>query len=449
MAKQALILTDQDYGLDNPAWTEILSDSNFAVWSHSVFDDKPLDAVSKAADILLLDLQDVTAERLQAVIDQAVAVSRSYGFATARVPMVAIIRPSMFLLENQVQHFADILQTPFTQDLIFNRLTSLMRLATMRREAERRSKTFKTFGVGLPVVPPPHELDRQLLLYIGSGMAFLPIQTALPEESETIAALTPSMAESYMEDRGFDALIVELSDYNEHLISFIEQLRRNPDYFSFPIILVCHKRAMEDGLAGLAFGANDIVSFPFSEQFFENRIELLVREERYRQQLKSIFSEARLLMPTDEVTRLYSEPFLKAHLNVLSEEPAHAAMTFVGIDMHFDIVQDGQQKIQISPALFARGARMIASLMRAEDMLARLDNGRLVAFLPDTDLFEARMALQRVRSIVQLTPLADEASGQGINISLDFSMHHCDTKVDDFDVVTILRDLFENPVTRF
>ena len=64
-------------------------------------------------------------------------------------------------------------------------------------------------------------------------------------------------------------LWVELSDYNEHLVEFISDLRRNPTYFSFPIILVCHKRAVQDGLAGLAAGANDIVSFPFPNAFLK------------------------------------------------------------------------------------------------------------------------------------------------------------------------------------
>ena len=126
-------------------------------------------------------------------------------------------------------------------------------------------------------------------------------------------------------------------------------------------------------------GANDIVSFPFSERFFENRIEILVREERYRRQLKKIFSEARLLMPTDEVTRLYSEEFLKTHLDVLKAEDTSSSMTFAGVDVSYDIGGHNDPG-EPSPALVAKVGRLVSALMRAEDMLSRLDSGHFVAF---------------------------------------------------------------------
>ncbi|WP_319568668.1 diguanylate cyclase domain-containing protein [Cohaesibacter marisflavi] len=449
MAKHALIFTSSDLGLDTPAWADVLIQVNFAVWSHYVHSDEDLDKVSQEAGILLLDLFDVKSEDVPSLVARADALRKQFGFADARVPMVAIADTSISLTEEQMKPFADVLKPPLTQDLIANRLTSLMRLATMRREAERRSLTFKRFGVGLPVVPPPKDLDKQSLLYLGAGAAFLPVQLALPETVETVAALTPSMALHYLEMKPFDALVVELCDYNEHLVEFISELRRNPNYFSFPIILVCHKRAVQDGLAGLAAGATDIVSFPFSERFFENRIDILVREERYRRQLRKIFSEARLLMPTDEVTRLYSEEFLKSHLDVLREEDAGASVTFVGFDITFDLVHEKRGGESLPPALLAKVSRLIASLMRAEDMLARLDNGSVVAFFPDTDLFEARMALQRIRSIVQLSPFVEHSSTRAVYVTLDFSLHYCDTRSPDFDVDKILKDLFENPVVRF
>lgn len=449
MGKQALILTNIDHGLDAPEWSSGLVDHGFAVWSRSVHNQSDLDHVEASADILLLDLLDVPAGDVDELVKKATDFRVKNGFKDARIPLVAIANPSISLNEEQLQPFADLLQPPLTTDLISNRLISLMRLATMRREAERRSKTFKKFGVGLPVVPPPRDLDKQALLFLGEGMAFLPIQVALPDACNVVAAFSPSMAELFLQNQSFDAIIVELRDYSEHLIDFITDLRRNPDYFSLPIILVCHKRATKEGLAGLAAGANDIVSFPFSESFFENRIDILVREERYRQQLKKIFSEARMLMPTDAETRLYSEQFLKGHLEGLIEEANSASVTFAGIDIHFEHVEGGEIVDLKRPGLIGSVGRLIASLMRAEDVLARLDNGHFVAFFPDTDLMQARMALQRVRSIVQLSPFAAKGSNEAINVTLDFSLHCADSGENGIDVDRILRDLFENPVTRF
>ncbi|SNY93326.1 Two-component response regulator, PleD family, consists of two REC domains and a diguanylate cyclase (GGDEF) domain [Cohaesibacter sp. ES.047] len=448
MAKQTLIFTHHDCGLDVPQWAEMLIEANFACWAHCVHSEEKPDDVSLAADILMLDLLDVPQEEVADVIMRASDLRHSLGFADARVPMVAIAHPAVMFDEDMLKPFSDVIKPPLTLDLIANRLISLMRLATMRREAERRSQTFKRFGVGLPVVPPPRLMEKQELLYLGAGTALLPIETALRSEIEIVAALSPSMALHYLETHPFDALIVEVRDYNEHLIQFIADLRRNSNYFSFPIIVVCHKRATEDGLAALASGANDIVSFPFSERFFENRIEILVREERYRRQLRKIFTEARLLMPTDEVTRLYSEEFLKTHLDVLNEQDGAVSMTFAGLDVSFD-APDGTQAEVPEPSLLARVGRFVSSLMRAEDMLTRLDNGRFVAFFPDTDLFEARIALQRIRSIVHLSPFVQKNASYGVTVTLDFSLHHCDTHQPDFDPDRILKDLFENPVIRF
>jgi PleD family two-component response regulator len=449
MGKQALILTEQDYGFDIPDWAGLLIQKEFEVWSHSVLGTESPSKVELQADIILLDLLDVAVSDIDILIERSVELRAKHGLDHARVPLVAIASPSVHLTEDQLLHFSDILQPPLTGDLISNRLISLMRLATMRREAERRALTFKRFGVGLPVVPPPSDLAEQKLLFLGAGMAFLPVQCALPESIDIIAALTPQMADDMLETQNFDALIVELSDYNAHLIEFINALRRNPTYFSLPIILVCHKKATEDGLAALAAGANDIVSFPFSERFFENRIDILVREERYRQQLRKIFSEARLLMPTDEVTRLYSETFLKTHLEALEGDSGATSMSFAGIDISFEVIDDdGRHEIH-EASLLSRVGRLVSSLMRAEDLLARLDNGRFVALFPDTDLYETRSALRRIRSIVQLSPFVEQSSQKGVKVSLDFSLHYSDSKSEMMDVDKILKDLFENPVIRF
>lgn len=449
MGKQALILTQRDYDFDIPDWAGLLIQKDFEVWSHNILREEIPDPVHLQADIVLVDLLNVEPDEVDQLIEQSVALRSRFGLDHARVPMVAIAKAKVALHEEQLLYFSDILQPPLTSDLISNRLISLMRLATMRREAERRALTFKRFGVGLPVVPPPADLAEQKLLFLGAGMAFLPVQSALPGSIDSLAALTPQMAEDMLEAQNFDALIIELSDYNAHLIAFIEALRRNPSYFSLPIILVCHKKATEDGLAALAAGANDIVSFPFSERFFENRIEILVREERYRQQLRKIFSEARLLMPTDEVTRLYSETFLKAHLEAMMEDGSSASMSFAGIDISFRIMGEDQTQSIHQDSLLSRVGRLIFSLMRAEDLLARLDNGRFVALFPDTDLFETRAALRRVRAIVQLSPFIEHSSQKSVEVSLDFSLHYCDGKGGQMDVETILKDLFENPVTRF
>ncbi|MCV6547176.1 MAG: diguanylate cyclase [Cohaesibacter sp.] len=449
MGKQALILTQRDYDFDIPDWAGLLIQKDFEVWSHNILREEIPDPVHLQADIVLVDLLNVEPDEVDQLIEQSVALRSRFGLDHARVPMVAIAKAKVALREEQLLYFSDILQPPLTSDLISNRLISLMRLATMRREAERRALTFKRFGVGLPVVPPPADLAEQKLLFLGAGMAFLPVQSALPGSIDSLAALTPQMAEDMLEAQNFDALIIELSDYNAHLIAFIEALRRNPSYFSLPIILVCHKKATEDGLAALAAGANDIVSFPFSERFFENRIEILVREERYRQQLRKIFSEARLLMPTDEVTRLYSETFLKAHLEAMMEDGSSASMSFAGIDISFRIMGEDQTQSIHQDSLLSRVGRLIFSLMRAEDLLARLDNGRFVALFPDTDLFETRAALRRVRAIVQLSPFIEHSSQKSVEVSLDFSLHYCDGKGGQMDVETILKDLFENPVTRF
>ena len=154
-------------------------------------------------------------------------------------------------------------------------------------------------------------------------------------------------------------------------------------------------------------------------------------------------------MPTDAVTRLYSEKFLKAHLQVLSEEAAGSSVTFAGIDVVFDMVDPAKTAARPSAALLAKVGRFIFLLMRAEDLLTRLDNGRFVAFFPGTDLFEARIALQRIRSIVHLSPFIDDSGSKGVNVTLDFSLHHCDTHVPDFEPDKILKDLFENPLIRF
>ncbi len=167
-------------------------------------------------------------------------------------------------------------------------------------------------------------------------------------------------------------------------------------------------------------GASEVLSFGASPARLLPRLQHLVRQQRYRQNMQAVYREGRHYAATDSLTGLYGHGYLHTHLQkqILECRSREKDLT-VGF---FDIADMGGFNAQYGYVAGDRLLRQIGGaiggFVRAEDLPARFGADKFCIVLPDTDLASAGPVLYRIASVINMTEFALTDISEPVKIHL-------------------------------
>ncbi|MBI4408196.1 MAG: diguanylate cyclase [Gemmatimonadetes bacterium] len=166
-----------------------------------------------------------------------------------------------------------------------------------------------------------------------------------------------------------------------------------------PIILVTARDSTEDKVAGLDAGADDYLTKPIAFSELEARVRSMLRIKRLQDELEQKNRELAHLSISDGLTGLYNY----RHIHDLVQEEFERArrtaepVTVAMLDLdHFKAVNDtyghqaGDRVLQQMAEILRRTAREI-------DKLGRYGGEEFIVLLPETEIEEATVFVERVR----------------------------------------------------
>ncbi len=354
-----------------------------------------------------------------------------------RLPVVAVdeeVRP-----EERPIGLSDVLRAPWSIGHVSARLGSLARLATMRAEILRRLDTASRFGLSQIEPDLGAGLADAHVLVVGAGIRYFTIERALSKRSTLVGAFTIDTAVDYLERRPFDAVVVNLP--LEDAIDFLEVLRRNPDTFALPAVVLTGETEPRLVEAVHAAGATDLVFADESEKVFSDRVEAAMTEHRLRATLKAAYGDTRHDRTLDSVTGLYRRAFLMEHLTSLIDDARDhdEPLAVVGFRLAELAEINAEWGWAAGDHLLAQVGRMIARLVRGEDTAARAGGDRLAIALPATDVETARPVANRIAGIIETTAFSVPGAPGPVWITLDVAIVEPD---EDEDAAAILARAF-------
>ncbi|MBV5265957.1 diguanylate cyclase domain-containing protein [Pinisolibacter aquiterrae] len=332
-------------------------------------------------------------------LDAALRMAAERG--PRRPPVVAVdetLRP-----DARPAGIADVLRAPWSVGHVSARLGSLARLATMRAEMRRRLETAARFGLSRAEPDTGASLLDAHVLVVGAGIRYFTIERALAKRSTLIGAFTIDTAVDYLERRPFDAVVVNLP--LEDAIDFLEILRRNPDTHALPAVVLTGEADPRLIEATRDAGATDLVFAEEGEALFAERVEQAMTEHRLRLALKAAYGDTRHDETLDSVTGLYRRAFLMEHLGALIDDAraGDAPLAVIGFRIAELAEINAEWGWAAGDRLLAQVGRLIARLIRGEDLAARAGGDRLALLLPDTDTESARPVAHRIAGILETT----------------------------------------------
>jgi two-component system, cell cycle response regulator PopA len=285
------------------------------------------------------------------------------------------------------------------------RLNSSLRIAVMADEAQLRFKSLARFG-GAPKPPTLNIQSTPRILVFGPPGPDMMRFTACLEArgAQSIASFTSFTAFDYLHDGDFDGVAIIAHDDVASSLGFCSAMRRNARLFHMPC-LVLGSPDFSQPEEAINKGATDFAVSGDDDDAAAERLLDFVDEKRSRDALALAFAAARAPAAMDQGTGLYAPEFFTSHLETLvarahqTDRPLSITLARIAPDAITSVLAQGRGLDRI----VGQAGAMMARLVRAEDVAARMDRVTFGVAFPSSDEEAAHIAATRIGAVLECT----------------------------------------------
>lgn len=383
------------------------------------------DKAVKAAARNKSDIVIIFAAAVGPKIEAAISLTRELtGGNGASKSMVILIGPVLDAEQEAAGFSAGAnvyMSIPYSDAQLFNRLQSLVRLVTMRDELELRAETTRKYGINeaFEELDEEDQTESRVLAVIRGTADLAVMEEVLASQFHLTFAKSAESALDYLTRRPFDAIVVNAGGDAEPW-QLCRDIKGNSRLFSIPILVVADRDGLDDPEAPFEAGASDVIYRPVQGIELTSRLRAFVGEGRYRTAMHKIYREARHYLTSDALTGLYSYGFAMEHLAAAVIQAESSGRNFsVGV---FNVKKMAAVNAEHGYASGDRLLRQIGNLIgyviRGEDMAARIGGQEFCVVLPDTDLENARIVLERIAGVINSTAYLVPETSESMSIRL-------------------------------
>lgn len=384
----------------------------------TVSDDYTGTADEQSADAIILEMLTKSAA---AASDAFCAHARSIAgdVHDRKIPILALCDPDSADDLMQSDSIDDVMHPPLTAGQIAGRVATLARLNTMHFELARRLETYSRYGLDAPDISPPEEVGDATILVVGNGSRFPVIEKALARKATIIGAFTRDTAEDYLLRRPFDGVVLDIP--LEEASELLGHLRRNPRFYSLPILMLLPEADPDTRDILFETGATDIFVEPINPSELAAKMTNHVRENRFRDKLRAVYRQARHMATGDALTGLFSRGFALEHLDRVLKDQARwgEPLSLCGIAIENLPEINSEFGYAVGDRVIRQIGALIGQLVRGEDMTARWKGGDFLVILTSTNAEDATSAINRIRGVINHTSFSVEDIDAPISVRVD------------------------------
>lgn len=320
------------------------------------------------------------------------------------------------------------------------RVRALIRLGVMQREIMMRIETLKEdFGIEYEMRPP--QINSQFkVLFIGKASPeFMVVINALEAKNvEVIAAFTSFSAFEFLHETPFNAVVMNALKSVEPAMTITETMRRNSKLFHTPTLLLTGENftAHDDAYSK---GATDIIPYGSTEEEISGRILELANYHRLHQTLKAEFDDLGGARCIDEASGTYNKLFFFAHLRRIrvAQAKIKAPTTLILVRIRPKVETSIDPSFIVSA--YDQIGQMINSMVRMEDIVARIDDNIYVAAFPGQSHDAMHVVVDRIKGIIDATAFRSGNRENGtFQVDLDISISGIGETDSDFPLDQLL-----------
>jgi two-component system cell cycle response regulator len=202
-----------------------------------------------------------------------------------------------------------------------------------------------------------------------------------------------------------------------------QELKANPEFKSRYVIMLTGEDEQEDKVEGLDLGADDYITKPFQYPELLARIRAAKRIVDLQKELRETNKRLELLSITDGLTKLYNHRHFQDELARAFEESARyeRPLSLAIIDLDFFKKVNDTYGHAIGDEVLKAVALMFQESIRSTDLAARYGGEEFAVMMPETDVDDAIKFAEKIRSLVEGTPIGTQAASIAVTVSVGVS----------------------------
>lgn len=363
---------------------------------------------------------------------------------TAHIPVVmvtALLEPGE-RLEGLKAGADDFLSKPISDLALVSRVRNLLRAKFMFDELNLRDKTTQDLGLGdlnsqrieidrppgrVMLVPSHVKMAKQWSKQLKNHDKFR-CDTMLPDQK--IDEFAPGNVPDVF------VIHARLGEYGDGL-RLVSHLRTRPKTRHAGIIFVVPNGDLPTAAKGLDLGISDYIFDPFDANEMTVRLNSQVRRKQIADQLRDNVTDTLRLAVLDPLTGLYNRRYTTQHLAKITERSRDTgkkfALMLLDIDK-FKRINDTHGHAS-GDRVLQEFAQRIQENLRGVDLVSRIGGEEFLIAMPDTSEEQARHASERLRKIIEQTPLACDALSGGLQVTVSIGVTLGDPGEKDVDAL--------------
>jgi two-component system, cell cycle response regulator len=240
------------------------------------------------------------------------------------------------------------------------------------------------------------------------------------EGYEVLECTTGEEAREALMKEPWDLVILDRRLPDMDGVVLAQELRAQSDFRTRYIIMLTGEAEQEDKIQGLELGADDYITKPFQYPELLARIRAGKRIVDLQKELLETNKRLELLSITDGLTKLHNHRHFQDELARAFEESQRyqRPLSLAMIDIDFFKKFNDTYGHAVGDDVLKRAAELYRSSVRSTDLVARYGGEEFAVMMPETALDDGITFAEKIRSMIESTPLDTQAGPLNITISL-------------------------------
>ena len=203
-------------------------------------------------------------------------------------------------------------------------------------------------------------------------------------------------------------------------VMLAQELKSRPEFKTRFVIMLTGEDDQADKVEGLDLGADDYVTKPFQYPELLARIRAGKRIVDLQKELLETNKRLERLSITDGLTNLYNHRYFQDELARAFEESARygrpLSLAIVDLD-YFKKVNDTYGHA-VGDEVLKAVSKLFGESIRSTDLAARYGGEEFAVMMPETDLHDAMTFAEKIRSLIESTPIQTQAGPVKATVSI-------------------------------
>jgi two-component system cell cycle response regulator len=320
----------------------------------------------------------------------------------------------------------DFLTKPLDELTLLARVRSLLRMRATSDELRRRQKTARELGFAEPTTY--FNSAGHVAIVAAEGSEAMRWRDRIsPFLNAKIEALPEQRAlEALQSQRNIPDAFVIASDLGEPNsgLRLLAELRSREATRHAAIIIMHAPKDRNAAVMALDLGANDLITDGFDPEELALRLRGQIRRKLEADRLRVTVEDGFKLAAIDPLTGLYNRRYALPHLTEIAKRAREKQRPFAIMLLDLDRFKDVNDTYghAAGDAVLVEVARRVRDNLRGVDMVARIGGDEFLVAMPETALSQARFAAERLRQVVEETPISIGEGQQEITVTLSIGL---------------------------